>query len=448
MNTSEEKKMPIDLLPCTNPGVSSLFWGMIIGICFTIVLEIPEVKDASGPIFPFLATLCALPGLLFIWNFSKACRALRHGIANLGYAIVYLDVANILYDLIFQNADEKSVLIAEGLFLLVFTILSVWVGILIKNNYEGEMGELGNALIKFPFIIILVIILIFALGAKGGAKLWIRVVIGLIYLCYFLYVKVLKRMYNLLNDGLEMAERDPEVADLFNRDDLKVALIDGVVGYIADSDEKSLNFNTQSAEINLENNPKSIDNPSEVIPPSVKEEQPSLITDVDTKKKKWYYVWGGASIIAIGVIIYLVCSGLGKGDPVTMTQLHGCWIQNQEENNSSAYSIIHFNARERTFREDFTYSEDGQYICSFRIMGNWSATKDEIRMKYDMESLRFAFNPGLGVEDRKEIRNNVKDEIKKDGISKEKIISIDSDNLETIDKDGDKIKYFRDYEAY
>ncbi|MDE7414264.1 MAG: hypothetical protein K2N05_10835 [Muribaculaceae bacterium] len=459
------EKFSISMLPCN----SSMSWYLYGGIACNLLYKLFGKFESNLGILVFLVGVVFES--IFLYKFAKGCKPLKRNLYSLFLQIIIGGVILCL-TLIHARLSFDTHIVLQSVILIYILAVNIIIAITLEKNFSGYLGAMGRAMWFYPLLMVIsggVAYLGYDFISRIGYGIGVTIMcIGGIGVCLTVilsFVAIPYKMLELLQEGwahdLTEEEFTKELEELGYYNGLNPSEIPlssskmTICTNAQDHNSETTLMEESGLETNKSNLNEGENNSENGVGDTNYPLQSTLdykldgtsFSTISNKRKKWYYIWGGAAIIAIGTIIYFACSGLGKGDPVTMTQLHGLWGLNQEENNSYAYSMTYFNARERTFREDFTFSEDGEYICSYRIMGNWSATKDEIRMKYDLESLRFDFNPNLDVEDRKEIRKDVKDEIKKVGIWKEKIISLDSDNLETIDKDGEKSNYFRDYEA-
>ncbi|MBD5190078.1 MAG: hypothetical protein HDS95_07355 [Bacteroidales bacterium] len=262
-----KEKINIDILPCTNKSVGLWYWVTIVLVAlFTLLLTYiayefiselmkpfyyrsssslfdESVEDEGNSVLDYIFMLLSFAPVVFFSIFSKASRVLKHKISTLlNIAIGFYISGMLLLWWVSMNEDsirettETTIWLLICFCMLAVVLLSIISGILIQSNYSGEVGNLGKGIIIFPLIAVasmIVIYFVLSIGSSHSYHIKLRgksilfLVIAFYYTPYYLIWKVLTPAYDVLRNGLMLAERDVETFNLFKRKDLVIDYSNG-----------------------------------------------------------------------------------------------------------------------------------------------------------------------------------------------------------------------------
>lgn len=170
----EISKIHVDKL---NAGIGSTYeylWsGIICGIIAGIVGALGKFgilgAKFTADILIVLTLISCVMWFCFYRYFGVGCKGLKHGISNKVMSIAYLILSmGILNAVALLLGDASSLFIvlsaASTIFGIICTIIYVKLGLVLRQRYEGELGVLGDNIIKsFLYTLGLIAISIVAL---------------------------------------------------------------------------------------------------------------------------------------------------------------------------------------------------------------------------------------------------------------------------------------------
>lgn len=152
------------------------------------------------------------------------------------------------------------------------------------------------------------------------------------------------------------------------------------------------------------------------------------------------------------VTMTVALTGCESSDPETEQKLEGTWTYSSTEEEDGVKMTI--TAVERYSLSDHRFEATimfdlgfpiNEWMAKIKYSGEWSASKDAIMNKVDKGSITFDFNKSLlDSSDRRELKNNILDELKKnDYVEGVRILSPIGDTFDVVDDDGEKVTYIR-----
>lgn len=227
---SKKIKLQIDALPCRSDAFSYWFWEMIMCAILGGILgyfcktELPSpslIHDISPTVrvLIFLIPVLAVPGFMFNLIFARGCRAVSSSLYQLWLAMAVISLAQSLLTAI-ALATGVNLTIVSGLLNLSVFVLYIIVTVKLCSTYSGTLGRLGKSFWLVPLLCVAAVLVALLLGVLfvsidseldilGSIILFLAI----IYCVYLLYAKILRVMYDLLQDGYAVALTEDDMAD-------------------------------------------------------------------------------------------------------------------------------------------------------------------------------------------------------------------------------------------
>ncbi len=217
-----KNKIQIDALPCTSDTFSAWYWAMIGGVVVSLIILLTQKSgiDSSILLYGVGMPIVSIPGLIFTLIFAKALKPVSSTLnmlwiinAIISYVTTIVNSINVLT----HNQHLVGILIFNGILSVVSLGIFIAIFVIICGNYSGTLGKFGRNLWLTPLIILGVALgagIIIGLirgafnssyGVTPPASTFSMVVmIGCAIFCvYLIYTRILRLMYELLQEGFE-----------------------------------------------------------------------------------------------------------------------------------------------------------------------------------------------------------------------------------------------------
>lgn len=201
------EKIEINHLPNQTGSIEvELDYALTFSILTPILPFVFLLAGIGFEFLPYLMTACiVIVSVLwyrFYMGFADGCSSLNDGVGRLFTIFAYLTLASGVVPIVgviaFIN-DMPYITLAcycvSGIIGLVNLIIYIMAGVKLRRAYSGRLGSVGTSmLISLPAIVALVLIDIFA-------EITLVRIISVITILYYMYTRVWKPMYQLIEEG-------------------------------------------------------------------------------------------------------------------------------------------------------------------------------------------------------------------------------------------------------